>query len=79
MGGLVVVVAEMNRAARLLVAQRLNRVELCRLAGGVMVLTGAGVSTDSGVPDYRGPQGSLSRHTPMTYQEFRQPTNERAQ
>ena len=38
---------------------------------GVMVLTGAGVSTDSGVPDYRGPQGSLSRHTPMTYQEFR--------
>lgn len=40
-------------------------------AGGVMVLTGAGVSTDSGVPDYRGPQGSLSRHTPMTYQEFR--------
>ncbi|MFW9033851.1 Sir2 family NAD-dependent protein deacetylase [Corynebacterium striatum] len=39
-------------------------------SGGVMVLTGAGVSTDSGVPDYRGPQGSLSRHTPMTYQEF---------
>lgn len=40
-------------------------------AGGVMVLTGAGVSTDSGVPDYRGPHGSLARHTPMTYQEFR--------
>ncbi|APT91620.1 NAD-dependent protein deacetylase [Corynebacterium phocae] len=38
--------------------------------GGVMVLTGAGVSTDSGVPDYRGPRGSLSRHRPMTYQEF---------
>ncbi|ART20169.1 NAD-dependent protein deacetylase [Corynebacterium striatum] len=40
-------------------------------AGGVMVLTGAGVSTESGVPDYRGPKGSLSRHRPMTYQEFR--------
>lgn len=38
--------------------------------GGVMVLTGAGVSTESGVPDYRGPRGSLSRHRPMTYQEF---------
>lgn len=36
-----------------------------------MVLTGAGVSTESGVPDYRGPRGSLSRHRPMTYQEFR--------
>ncbi|MFF4429363.1 NAD-dependent protein deacetylase [Streptomyces sp. NPDC001513] len=39
-------------------------------AGGVLVLSGAGLSTESGIPDYRGQGGSLSRHTPMTYQEF---------
>ncbi|MGW7046341.1 NAD-dependent protein deacetylase [Streptomyces avermitilis] len=38
--------------------------------GGVLVLSGAGISTDSGIPDYRGEGGSLSRHTPMTYQDF---------
>ncbi|MFI8443301.1 NAD-dependent protein deacetylase [Streptomyces rochei] len=39
-------------------------------AGGVLVLSGAGISTESGIPDYRGEGGSLSRHTPMTYQDF---------
>ncbi|MFE6364867.1 NAD-dependent protein deacetylase [Streptomyces sp. NPDC057806] len=38
--------------------------------GGVLVLSGAGLSTESGIPDYRGEGGSLGRHTPMTYQEF---------
>ena len=38
--------------------------------GGALVLSGAGLSTDSGIPDYRGATGSLRRHTPMTYQTF---------
>jgi NAD-dependent SIR2 family protein deacetylase len=43
-------------------------VELLR-AGNVTVLTGAGLSTESGIPDYRGPDGKR-RVVPMTYGEF---------
>jgi NAD-dependent SIR2 family protein deacetylase len=38
--------------------------------GDALVLSGAGLSTDSGIPDYRGPSGALRRHSPMTYQTF---------
>jgi len=37
----------------------------------ILVLTGAGVSTDSGLPDYRGPRGAYTRgYTPITYMQF---------
>ncbi len=40
-------------------------------AGGVVVLSGAGISTDSGIPDYRGASGAaLRKHAPMTFQAF---------
>jgi NAD-dependent SIR2 family protein deacetylase len=38
--------------------------------GGVVVLSGAGLSTESGIPDYRGPTGRSRRAEPMTYQTF---------
>ncbi len=39
-------------------------------AGNVAVLSGAGLSTESGIPDYRGPTGLARRAEPMTYQAF---------
>ncbi|MEP7018364.1 MAG: Sir2 family NAD-dependent protein deacetylase [Actinomycetota bacterium] len=37
--------------------------------GNIAVLSGAGLSTESGIPDYRG-SGGKRRGTPMTYGEF---------
>ena len=40
-------------------------------AGALAVLTGAGISTPSGIPDYRGAEGSYSKgHEPMQHADF---------
>ncbi len=36
----------------------------------LFVLTGAGCSTDSGIPDYRNPDGAWKRSPPVDYQSF---------
>ena len=38
--------------------------------GDVVILSGAGLSTESGIPDYRGQTGRARRAEPMTYQTF---------
>ena len=47
--------------------------ELLRASQRVAVLTGAGVSTESGIPDFRSPGGLWSRYDPseLTFDKFR--------
>src|SRR5712692_6879885 len=44
--------------------------DLLRLAERVLVFTGAGVSTESGIPDFRSPGGIWDRYPVVYYDEF---------
>ena len=41
--------------------------ELFRERGPAVVLTGAGISTESGIPDFRSPDGHLGAVDPLEY------------
>jgi NAD-dependent protein deacetylase/lipoamidase len=45
-------------------------IELLAQAKKIFVFTGAGISTGSGIPDYRGPQGVWRTRKPVYYQDF---------
>jgi len=44
--------------------------ELIRAADHILMFTGAGISTASGIPDFRGPEGVWKTKTPVFYQAF---------
>lgn len=45
-------------------------VQLIQNASDILIFTGAGISTGSGIPDYRGPQGVWKQRQPVYYQDF---------
>ncbi len=47
-----------------------NLVEHLRRSNRILLFTGAGVSTGSGIPDFRGPQGVWKKRAPIYYDDF---------
>lgn len=44
--------------------------ELLASARNAVIFTGAGISTESGIPDFRSPGGIWSRHQPVMFDDF---------
>ena len=45
-------------------------IEMVETAGTIVPFTGAGISTECGIPDFRSPGGLWTRHRPIPFDEF---------
>jgi len=43
---------------------------MIRSANRILIVTGAGISTETGIPDFRGPQGVWKTQRPVEFQDF---------
>src|SRR6266581_9218371 len=47
-----------------------DAIELIKQAERIVALTGAGISTESGIPDFRSPGSIWQQQPPVSYQDF---------
>ncbi len=50
--------------------ERAQLLQYLRSSAKILVFTGAGISTGSGIPDFRGPDGVWKRRQPVYYDDF---------